>query len=180
VLKQSLPGLAPDADPPPTVLFWLPGQSEPLGFVIAVPSEFDQRCIVIDALRLAAAALKAHAVVTILSGWESSSAAGRPSQAPDRREVLIITSESSDDAGGLTLIPIQRQKDGPPVLMRGHWLPASGGDDNAVKQSPWLGLLRPEMASNSPSAHLPVVELGSQITQALQTLLAELPNPTVH
>lgn len=171
-LRQRLRGLAPDADPAPTALLWIPAVTSPLAVTLAVPSTLAERIEMLDTLRVAAAELDVRAIVVVASAWETISNA----QGATRREIVLVTSETRQDLGGMTVFPLVRNTGAPPVISSGTWTPASGSADVAAPTGPWFGLLAP--ASKRPSGS--ALRGGAGLARHVLSLLSPSPHASRH
>lgn len=136
-LRLRMRGLAPDADPAPTALLWIPTVMSPVAVTLSVPSTIAERVEMLDTLRVAAAELEARAIVVIATAWETISNA----QGTTRREIVLVTSESLQDIGGMTVFPLLRSAGAPPVISSGTWTPVSGPAGDGAPTGHWFGLL---------------------------------------
>ncbi len=173
VLAQFLATLGPTQDPPPLALFALPATSSLVGIpLMSIPGFTENPPSALPVLRHVADDLGAPALVVILPAWMSLTATGHEATVTGRREVVIVTIESREDAGGAGVYPLERTTHAPPTVGMPQWIDARS--PQRVLARPWLGALQGEPPALESAKAIGIV---SALLQAVRDQVAP---PTRH
>jgi hypothetical protein len=159
----------PGAHVDPTAFMKLREGNRLTTFRLPYRSTFEERYAMAAALGVAVREIKPEAVATVFPAWVSHAGDVPPSQADDRKEVVVVSVELASSEGGVEIIPVIRTPEKPPTMGESTWENAKTNDESSGVISPWLGMFREPSTPVPAATRVAGMRIATSIRNSLKS-----------